>query len=64
MQRLLFGPERTDLRYQDLRPGESAQFVVLLLILALLGAIRPEWLGLDSFLKRQPRAMEIMTWRK
>jgi NADH-quinone oxidoreductase subunit M len=64
MQRLLFGAERTNLRYQDLRPGESAQFVVLLLILALLGAIRPEWLGLDSFAKRQPLAMEIMTWRK
>ena len=64
MQRLLFGAERTDLRYQDLRPGESVQFVVLLLILALLGAIRPEWLGLDSFANRQPLAMEIMTWRK
>jgi NADH-quinone oxidoreductase subunit M len=64
MQRLLFGAERTDVRYQDLRPGESAQFVALLLILALLGAIRPAWLGLEAFTKPQPRSMEIMTWRK
>jgi NADH:ubiquinone oxidoreductase subunit 4 (subunit M) len=33
MQRLLFGPQRTDLRYQDLKPAEVAAFAGLLLVL-------------------------------
>lgn len=41
MQRLLFGPQRTDLRYQDLKPAEVAAFAGLLLVLIAL-IIAPE----------------------
>ena len=37
MQRLLFGPHRADIRYEDLRPRELVSFALLLLVLALLG---------------------------
>lgn len=36
MQRLLFGPHRTDFRYDDLNPMEIAAFVVVLLLLIAL----------------------------
>jgi NADH-quinone oxidoreductase subunit L len=37
MQRLLFGPHRTDIPYEDLRPTEMAPVLVVLLILLVLG---------------------------
>ncbi|MDC4206084.1 MAG: hypothetical protein MPW13_17185 [Candidatus Manganitrophus sp.] len=37
MQRLLFGPHRTDIRYTDLRTGEAAPLAVALLILLVIG---------------------------
>jgi len=43
-QRLLFGPHRTDLRYEDLRPAEIAPFVVVLMLVLALGAVPHEWL--------------------
>ena len=39
MQRLLFGPHRQDLRYDDLKPGEVAAFVGVLLLLIGLSAV-------------------------
>lgn len=36
MQRLLFGPHRVDLRYDDLKPAEIAAFAMVLLLLVLL----------------------------
>jgi NADH-quinone oxidoreductase subunit M len=64
MQRLLFGPHRTDLRYEDLRGGEFAGFALIILVLALLGAA--------SFAASQPGdlfnskhiALEKMPWRR
>ena len=47
MQRLLFGPHRTDLRYDDLRPPEIAVFVAALLLLILLSVAPQGWLGAD-----------------
>jgi len=44
MQRLLFGPHRTDLRYEDLRPGEIAVFVLVIALLLLPGNIPRQWL--------------------
>jgi NADH:ubiquinone oxidoreductase subunit 4 (subunit M) len=37
MQRLLFGPHRPDLSYQDLRLAEVAPLVAVLLILLAMG---------------------------
>ena len=39
MQRLLFGPHREDLRYDDLNPAEIAAFGVILLLLIVLSVI-------------------------
>jgi NADH-quinone oxidoreductase subunit L len=44
MQRLLFGPYRSDIRYNDLHTTEVAVFAVLLLILIALGAMSLDWL--------------------
>src|SRR5438128_11253693 len=37
MQRLLFGPHRSDIRYEDLRPTEVAPLLTVLFILLALG---------------------------
>lgn len=47
MQRLLFGPHRTDLRYDDLRPPEIAAFALVLLLLVLLSVAPHGWLSTD-----------------
>jgi NADH:ubiquinone oxidoreductase subunit 4 (subunit M) len=39
MQRLLFGRQSTDFRYEDLRIGEVAAVTCLLAVLVLLGAL-------------------------
>jgi NADH-quinone oxidoreductase subunit M len=39
MQRLLFGPHRSDLSYQDLRPAEVAPLVLMVLVLVALGVV-------------------------
>lgn len=44
MQRLLFGPSRADLKYEDLRPAEVALFVVVLALLVAPGTIPPQLL--------------------
>jgi NADH-quinone oxidoreductase subunit L len=64
MQRLLFGPHRADLRYEDLRTGELASFAFLLLILAFLGAIPPEALESQLSLNDYRVAMENVLWSK
>jgi NADH:ubiquinone oxidoreductase subunit 5 (subunit L)/multisubunit Na+/H+ antiporter MnhA subunit len=44
MRRLLFGPHRTDLRYEDLGPAEIGAFVVVIALLILLGSVPEGWL--------------------
>ena len=44
MRRLLFGPHRTDLRYEDLGPAEIGAFVVVIALLILLGAVPEGWM--------------------
>ena len=39
MQRLLFGPHRTDILYHDLHRGESVSLMILLLILITIGLL-------------------------
>jgi NADH:ubiquinone oxidoreductase subunit 5 (subunit L)/multisubunit Na+/H+ antiporter MnhA subunit len=43
MQRLLFGPHRADIRYEDLHTSEVAVFALLLLILIALGTMPIKW---------------------
>ncbi len=63
MQRLLFGPHRADLRYEDLRANEVVYFAVLIVLSAGARCGTPEFL-LGSFDGRQRTAMEMMPWRK
>ena len=45
MKRLLFGPHRTDLRYEDLGASEITGFVVVIVLLFLLSGVPSEWMG-------------------
>jgi NADH-quinone oxidoreductase subunit L len=64
MQRLLLGPHRTDIRYQDLGARELACFAILLAVLALLGTTPPEWLEATLFANGQRIAMEMLLWHR
>jgi NADH-quinone oxidoreductase subunit L len=43
MRRLLFGPQRTDLLYEDLGPAEIGAFVAVIALLILLGSVPQAW---------------------
>jgi NADH-quinone oxidoreductase subunit M len=64
MQRLLFGPHRNEIKYEDLRTGELAGFALLLLLLMLAGTIQPDWLEPQRLERLQTIAMEMVPWRK
>jgi NADH:ubiquinone oxidoreductase subunit 4 (subunit M) len=64
MQRLLFGPHRADIRYEDLRASEVVSFAFLLVILAVLGTAPPEWLQSDLFVNGHRTAVEMILWHK
>jgi len=63
MQRLLFGPHRADVRYEDLRADEVAYFAVLIALLLALGAA-PSNFSPDFLAGGQRMAMELMPWRR
>ncbi len=44
MKRLLFGPHRTDLYYEDIGPAEIGGFVVVIVLLILLSGVPSEWM--------------------
>ncbi|MCG3110178.1 MAG: hypothetical protein MCM46_00010 [Candidatus Manganitrophus sp. SB1] len=48
MQRLLFGPPRTDIQYTDLRAGEAAPLAIALLILLVIGIAPNAFFQTDS----------------
>ena len=64
MQRLLFGPHRVDMRYEDLRSGEVIYFVAILVLLAVLGTTPPALLESSLMTNGHQTAMEMMQWRK
>ena len=64
MQRLLFGPNRSDMRYEDLRANELAYFVGLLALLIFLGATPLTQIESSLWTNTQRIAMEMMLWRK
>ncbi len=45
MQQLLFGPYRSDLHYEDLRPLEIAAFVIVIVLLVIPSGISQGWLS-------------------
>ena len=45
MQRILFGPHRADLRYDDLRPTEITAIAIILLLLVSLSVVPHGWLN-------------------
>jgi NADH-quinone oxidoreductase subunit L len=47
MQQLLFGPRRTDISYEDLRPAEVASLLILLLSLLAVGLLPNKFLVVD-----------------
>jgi len=64
LQRLLFGPHRVDIRYEDLRSGEVIYFVAILVTLAVLGATPPALLESSLMSAGHRAAMEMMLWSK
>ena len=64
MQRLLFGPYRNDIHYQDLRASEVASLAVLLALLAMLGLTPPAWLASTVSAHGDRTAMEMILWRR
>jgi len=64
MQQLLFGPHRSDIRYEDLRTGKLAAFALLLGILAVLGTVPLERLESDLFVNSHRIVLEKMMWHK
>jgi NADH-quinone oxidoreductase subunit L len=64
MQRLLFGPHRADLRFEDLRASEVAPLAVLMALLAVLGLTPPQWLELNVSAHGVRTVVEMNLWRK
>src|SRR5438309_10811260 len=64
MQRLLFGPHRSDIRYEDLRPTEVAPLLIVLLILLALGITPYGFFESDALTNSYRTAREVMLWNK
>jgi NADH-quinone oxidoreductase subunit M len=64
MQRLLFGPHREDLRYEDLRAHELGYFVALLAVLAILGGAPFAVLESGLMLDIGRAHLETMLWHR
>jgi NADH:ubiquinone oxidoreductase subunit 4 (subunit M) len=63
MQRLLFGPHRADLPYEDLRAAEAAPLLLMLAILVVVGLLPYEFSAADSLDKALRETMEMTPWR-
>jgi NADH-quinone oxidoreductase subunit L len=57
MQRLLFGPHRADLRYDDLSRAEAAPLVLVLALLLAVGMLPGELMGVTG-------ASDLMVWNR
>ena len=64
VQRLLFGRERSDLRYEDLRPAELASLVMVILIVIALGVAPVSLFGMEHQPPRAGAVMESVTWNR
>lgn len=65
MQRLLFGPHRADILYQDLHRGESVSLMILLLMLVTIGLLPYGFFEFDLMSNGYRATTEMMTsWIK
>ncbi|MHB8481475.1 MAG: proton-conducting transporter transmembrane domain-containing protein [Nitrospiria bacterium] len=64
MQRLLFGPHRSDILYEDLRPAEAAPLLIVLFILLALGIMPYGFFESDTLKNSYRSAMEFMLWNR
>jgi len=62
MQRLLFGPHRSDILYEDLRPAEVVSFVIVLAVLIGLGLAPHGFFDASSFANGYRTAMQWSPW--
>lgn len=64
VQRLLFGRERSDLRYEDLRHSELASLLVVLLIVIALGIAPTSLFGITQPLPNAGVVKESVSWNR
>lgn len=64
VQRLLFGQQRSDLRYEALRPAELASLVIVVLIVIALGVAPVSLFGIEHQPPRAGAVMESVTWNR
>jgi NADH-quinone oxidoreductase subunit M len=64
VQRLLFGRQRSDLRYEDLRQSEFASLLIVVLIVIALGVAPANLFGMESQPPRAGAVMESVTWNR
>ncbi|HEV8327768.1 MAG TPA: proton-conducting transporter membrane subunit [Nitrospiraceae bacterium] len=64
VQRLLFGRQRSDLRYETLRPAELASLLMVVLIVIALGVAPVSLFGIQTQPPRFGAVMESVTWNR
>jgi NADH-quinone oxidoreductase subunit L len=64
MQRLLFGAPRTDILYTDLRGGEVASLVIVLLLLLAIGLVPYGFLESGMLPGTESAALEFSLWSR
>lgn len=63
MRRLLFGPTRTDMRYEDLRETELVSLTMVVVLLVLLGTLPARWFDHGTTLRPSAPTVEITQWQ-
>jgi NADH:ubiquinone oxidoreductase subunit 4 (subunit M) len=61
-QRLLFGPHRTDIPYEDLRRTEAVSLLAVLLALAALGLLPYGFFDANALSNSHQTVMEFNPW--
>ena len=64
MQRLLFGPHRSDIPYEDLRPTEVASLLIMLVLVLALGIVPYGFFDADTLTNGYRTATELNLWNK
>ena len=65
MQRILFGPHRTDIPYEDLSRGEGVALSIVLLMLVVIGLLPYGLFDFDALARGRRTTMEMTTsWLK
>ncbi len=64
LQRLLFGPHRTDILYDDLRHAEIVPFLIILLILVASGTMPYGFFEVDRLATGYHTLLEMTLWNK